>query len=230
MLRNTGFLVLVVLLLVSIAACAAPPTAPTTTAVVKSAATAIAVASPTLAAAATVGAAAASTVTAAVPTAIAGATSLAASPTPAAAATKPAASATGTPGAGGTSSGPSAPSATTVKVAQSASLGNILVDANGMTLYTFKNDQPGVSNCTGNCATTWPPLTVPSGTQPTAPSGVPGRLATIQRSDGGTQVTYDGMPLYRYAPDTKPGDTIGQGVGNVWFVVVIGGAGATPAR
>ncbi len=149
----------------------------------------------------------------------AGATVAPATPTPApAAATKP---------AGG---GVGPPQTATVLIGQISTLGDVLVDANGMTLYTWRNDAPGVSNCTGNCATNWPPLTVPSGTQPTAGSGVPGTLGTIQRSDGTTQVTWNNQPLYRYSQDVNPGDANGQGFANVWYVVQVSGAGATPVR
>ncbi|MCL5025755.1 MAG: hypothetical protein M1531_04575 [Chloroflexi bacterium] len=114
---------------------------------------------------------------------------------------------------------PTTSAAATVQVAQNATLGSILVDSSGMTLYIFKNDTPGQSNCNDGCAQLWPPLTVPAGTQPTAATGIPGKLATIARQDGSTQVTYDNAPLYHYSGDSKAGDTNGQGIGNVWFVV-----------
>ncbi|HXG36178.1 MAG TPA: hypothetical protein VNL15_04350 [Dehalococcoidia bacterium] len=115
------------------------------------------------------------------------------------------------------------PAATAVTVASRShpQLGTILTDAQGKTLYTFTPDPPNGSACTGDCAQRWPPLTLRSGT-PTASSGVTGRLGTIQRTDGSTQVTYDGKPLYYFAADAAPGDANGQGVGNVWFVVKLG--------
>jgi D-xylose transport system substrate-binding protein len=117
----------------------------------------------------------------------------------------------------------------TVQTAQNATLGEILVNDQGMTLYTFKNDTPGVSNCTDACAQLWPPLTVPAGEQPTLASGVPGSLGTITRSDGSTQVTYNDMPLYTFAQDTQPGDTQGQGFRNLWYVVSVSApAAASP--
>jgi predicted lipoprotein with Yx(FWY)xxD motif len=107
----------------------------------------------------------------------------------------------------------------TVMVASNATLGSILVDAKGMTLYTFANDTANTSNCTGSCAAAWPPLTVAQGTTPTAGPGVTGTLGVIQRADGTYQVTLDGKPLYYFAKDTKPGDTTGQGLNNLWYVV-----------
>ena len=100
----------------------------------------------------------------------------------------------------------------------SPSLGNYLVDDKGMTLYTFKNDTSGASNCTGNCATLWPPLSAQ--VAPTGDTGVTGTFALITRADGTMQVTYNGMPLYYYSGDKAAGDTTGQGVGGVWAVAV----------
>ena len=117
----------------------------------------------------------------------------------------------------------------TVMVASNQTLGSILVDAKGMTLYVFTKDTANTSNCSGGCATAWPPLTVPAGVTPTAGSGVQGTLGTIQRSDGSYQVTINGMPLYYFAQDTKAGDTDGQGVQSVWYVVGATGAAEIPA-
>lgn len=102
-----------------------------------------------------------------------------------------------------------------VAVAQNPTLGAILTDSSGRTLYVFKNDAPGTSNCNGNCATTWPPLAAPSTTLTSGP-GATGALAAITRGDGNRQVTYKGAPLYRYSNDSAPGDTKGQGIGGVW--------------
>ena len=82
------------------------------------------------------------------------------------------------------------------------------------------------SKCTGSCATFWPPVKGPA----TAMSGVTGTLATITRSDGTTQATYDGHPLYTYAADTAPGQAKGNGLnasGGVWHEMTV--SGATPA-
>ncbi len=132
--------------------------------------------------------------------------------------------------AGSTSAAQSGPSSGEVVKVRDSSLGKILSDGAGMTLYTFKNDAPGSgkSACTGACATAWPPLTT-SATTIAAPAGVTGALATITRDDGKMQATYQGQPLYHYAADSAPGDTKGNGVGGVWSVVLIQAAGgATP--
>jgi len=97
-------------------------------------------------------------------------------------------------------------------------LGSVLVDAEGKTLYVFDNDQGSTSSCEGGCATTWPPLATEG--EPTAGDGVDAELlGTTERSDGTTQVTYDGHPLYTYNADTAAGDTNGQGVGGIWWVM-----------
>jgi len=100
-------------------------------------------------------------------------------------------------------------------------LGTFLVATNGMTLYKYTRDAANVSNCTGQCAAVWPPYTV-SGSDAASlagATGINGQLGTIKRADGSMQVTYNGMPLYFYAKDKNPGDTTGQNVGGVWFVV-----------
>ena len=108
--------------------------------------------------------------------------------------------------------GPGGGAGSTVSV-KSIGGSNILVDgASGMTLYIFANDtaNSGKSACSGGCATTWPPLTVSSGTTPTAGSGAGGKLGTITRDDGTIQVTYNGLPLHHYSGDSAPGDTNGN--------------------
>ena len=106
----------------------------------------------------------------------------------------------------------------TLAVATDAKLGQILVDGEGRTLYRFTKDVNGTIACTGNCATTWPPFVV-TGTPPEAPAGG-GTVATVDRPDGGgTQVTFNGAPLYRYSGDTKAGDTNGDGFLNgAWHI------------
>jgi predicted lipoprotein with Yx(FWY)xxD motif len=106
----------------------------------------------------------------------------------------------------------------TVDLGNKSTLGNFLVDSKGMTLYMFTKDTAGVSNCSGGCTVNWPPL-LTTGT-PGAGSGVDAsKLGTITRSDGSKQVTYNNEPLYYFAGDKNPGDTTGQGVGSVWYVV-----------
>lgn len=111
-------------------------------------------------------------------------------------------------------------------VAANSKLGNILVDAKGMTLYVFGADTVGVSNCTGACLPNWPPLTA-SADGPVAGPGVTGSLGVVTRPDGIRQVTRDGMPLYTFAFDRQPGDTNGQGLnefGGIWTAAAAGGA------
>lgn len=113
--------------------------------------------------------------------------------------------------------------AVAVESATSPNLGTYLTGANGLTLYTHAGDGPTASTCTGDCATAWPPLIVATGGQPTAGAGVTGKLTTLTRTDGSSQVAYEGLPLYFWQGDTKPGDTTGDGV-NGFAVAKVGGA------
>jgi predicted lipoprotein with Yx(FWY)xxD motif len=117
------------------------------------------------------------------------------------------------------SSGSSATGPATFAIADNPKLGKILVDSKGMTLYTFKKDAPGKSNCTGGCLENWPPLLISSGS-PVAGPGVTGKVGQITRTDNGIQVTYNDLPLYNFAGDKAPGDANGQGIGNAWFAAV----------
>jgi predicted lipoprotein with Yx(FWY)xxD motif len=115
---------------------------------------------------------------------------------------------------------PSGPAS--VGVSQNASLGSFLADSKGMTLYLYTVDTPNTSNCYGPCAVAWPPL-LTSGA-PVAGTGVTASLlGTTTRTDGSTQVTYNGWPLYYFATDKAPGDTTGENVQNVWFVITPAG-------
>lgn len=133
------------------------------------------------------------------------------------------ASSTASPGAASASPSPATASsmqagaAVDLKTASSAA-GSIVVDAKGMSLYFFTKDtkDSGTSACTGSCLVQWPPLTTASGSP--AAEGVTGALGTINTPDGKKQVTLNGMPLYYFAKDTKPGDILGQGVGGVWYL------------
>lgn len=100
-----------------------------------------------------------------------------------------------------------------------STLGSYLSAYNGMTLYTYSPDKPGVSNCTGTCAANWPPYTVASAADINIPASITGKVSTIVRTDGTLQVTYNDAPVYFYIKDTAPGQTNGQGVGGVWYVV-----------
>jgi len=108
-------------------------------------------------------------------------------------------------------------------------LGTYLVDAKGRTLYLFEKDTGRKSTCSGACATVWPPLTTKE--RPEAEGAAKAsKLSTSRRADGTKQVVYNGHPLYRFAPDTKAGQTKGQGVngfGALWYVVSPSGKAIT---
>jgi predicted lipoprotein with Yx(FWY)xxD motif len=103
----------------------------------------------------------------------------------------------------------------------STSLGNVLVDSQGRTIYLFQKDSGTRSACSGGCAAAWPPVRT-SG-KPTIGSGLTAsKVGTTPRSDGKPQVTYNGHPLYLFANDQSAGDTNGQGVnafGAAWYVM-----------
>jgi predicted lipoprotein with Yx(FWY)xxD motif len=111
-------------------------------------------------------------------------------------------------------------SATKVGTA-SSSLGQILVDSHGRTLYLFAKDKKGKSACSGACAAYWPPLLASA--KPHAVAGVKASLlGRTRRADGRMQVTYRHHPLYRYAGDTSKGQIGGQGLndfGGYWWVL-----------
>ncbi len=113
--------------------------------------------------------------------------------------------------------GPADAATLAVKMADST-LGSILVDGKGMTLYMYTKDTQGskASVCSGGCLAAWPAL---SGA-PTKGAGVDDtKLGSFTRADGTVQATYNGWPLYYFAKDTKPGDVAGQNVGSVWYVL-----------
>jgi predicted lipoprotein with Yx(FWY)xxD motif len=108
----------------------------------------------------------------------------------------------------------------------SSDLGDILVDTEGMTLYVFDSDTDENSTCYDDCEANWPPLTG----EATAGDGVDeSLLGTSEREDGTTQVTYAGKPVYYFAGDQAAGDTNGQAVGDVWWVVGPDGEAITDA-
>ncbi len=99
---------------------------------------------------------------------------------------------------------------------------SVLANARGFTLYSFAPDTPTKSVCNGSCAAYWPPVKGPV----TAGAGVTGRLGTIKRSDGSTQATYDGHPLYTYVGDSAPGQAHGNALnlnGGLWHEVPTAG-------
>lgn len=100
----------------------------------------------------------------------------------------------------------------------SSILGQELTANNGMTLYYSAADSSNVSNCTGSCASSWPPYTVAAGTRVAAATGLTGKVGTINRADGTSQVTYNNKPLYFWTGDAKAGDTTGNMV-NGFYVV-----------
>jgi predicted lipoprotein with Yx(FWY)xxD motif len=131
----------------------------------------------------------------------------------------PASTATSSSAAAGVSSGASG----TALVSRTINGTQVLVNSAGYTLYWFAPDTSTTSKCTGSCVTYWPPVKGPA----TAGSGVTGTLGTITRSDGTTQATYDGHPLYTYVGDHAPGQTNGNGLnlsGGVWHEVAVSGA------
>ena len=107
----------------------------------------------------------------------------------------------------------------TVSVATDPKLGKILVDGKGMTLYMYTKDTPDKSNCTGGCLAAWPPLLTSGSPKLGDWRGYASLVGSAKMADGKMIVTYNKMPLYYYAKDTKAGDVVGQNVGGVWFVV-----------
>jgi predicted lipoprotein with Yx(FWY)xxD motif len=103
---------------------------------------------------------------------------------------------------------------TAVKIADTTK-GKVLVNTDGMTLYTFdRDDNSGTSNCNGKCAVNWPPLAA-------AADGIKaGDWSVVVRNDGSKQWAYKGKPLYTWMDDKRPGDTDGDGRNNVWHVAV----------
>ena len=132
-------------------------------------------------------------------------------------------------GGGGRNASAATPTTTTGQTATvgiaKTDLGSILVNSDGHTLYVFQKDSGTMSSCSGPCSMEWPALTVNG--KPTAGTGVnAGMLGTSQRSDGGTQVTYSGHPLYTFEGDSSSGDTNGQGLtdfGGAWHVLSASG-------
>ena len=114
--------------------------------------------------------------------------------------------------------------------------GPVLVNSSGMTLYYMKGETASTIICTGSCAANWPPFLLPSGkTTVVGASGVNGTFGAVKRPDGGTQVVFDGHPLYLWVGDKSAGQATGQGIEN--FVVATasgmggsGGSGSTGGK
>ena len=129
-------------------------------------------------------------------------------------------------GSGSGSTGTSSPAAATTGNLKTTTIGGatVLTNAKGFTLYSFAPDTSTKSNCNGTCAQFWPPVKGPA-----TASGVKGTFGTIKRSDGSTQATFDGHPLYTFAADTAPGQAKGNGLneqGGVWHEITTSGAAA----
>jgi predicted lipoprotein with Yx(FWY)xxD motif len=122
-------------------------------------------------------------------------------------------------------------SAGAVVTTRKTSLGTIVVDARGRTLYMFMKDKRNKSACSGACATNWPPLVTSA--KPTAGAGAKSSLlGTTKRSDGHLQATYNGHPLYRFLLDGKAGQTKGEGIsafGGMWYAVSPSGTKVMPS-
>lgn len=98
-----------------------------------------------------------------------------------------------------------------------AALGTYLVDSSGMTLYYFTKDAPGKSNATAAIIANWPPLSTGAFIVPSTLNA--SDFGTITRDDGTKQATYKGWPLYHFIQDQVSGDTKGQGLNGIWFVI-----------
>ena len=127
-----------------------------------------------------------------------------------------------TPGYGATASNaPTRSGAASSVSTKTSSLGTILVDANGRTLYLWDADHGSTSTCTAACAQAWPPLTTTATPKATGAAKT-ALLGTTKRADGSREVTYAGHPLYTFAGDSQPGQTTGEGsngFGAPWWVV-----------
>jgi predicted lipoprotein with Yx(FWY)xxD motif len=119
--------------------------------------------------------------------------------------------------------------AATIGAEKVGSLGRILVDSKGRTIYLFEKDTGPTSTCTGDCSVDWPPVTVNG--KPTVGSGLQAsKVGTAKRSDGQTQATYNRHPLYLFEGDTSAGDANGEGLdafGAAWYVLSPSGTAVT---
>lgn len=104
-----------------------------------------------------------------------------------------------------------------VKIVEAAGVGKYLTDAEGMTLYWFKMDSPNKSACTGDCVGNWPLFFRAKVAPP--PGLTADEFGTITREDGGKQTTFRGYPLYYYKGDSKAGESKGNNMMDIWFLV-----------
>jgi predicted lipoprotein with Yx(FWY)xxD motif len=140
--------------------------------------------------------------------------------------------------AGGTGNGQqAAASGITVSARTVAGVGTVLTGQSGKTLYSPQQEAGGVIKCTASCLSFWFPVTVGKGAAPRAASSVTGTLGTIQRPDGGSQLTYDGKPLYTFRLDTGPGQLHGNNYSDqfgsqsfTWHAITASGGAATSGQ
>jgi predicted lipoprotein with Yx(FWY)xxD motif len=132
-------------------------------------------------------------------------------------------------GGGSDSSSAAAGSGETVSVADVGGVGAVLVDSHGDALYSPDQEAGGTVLCTDACASVWVPLTLSSGSEPSGPPQVSGKLGIVTRPDGSRQVTYAGKPLYTFVEDSGPrtvrGDDASDSFGGTsftWHVVATG--------
>jgi predicted lipoprotein with Yx(FWY)xxD motif len=135
-------------------------------------------------------------------------------------------SSSGTSSGTSSSSGSSTPAAATAVGLKTAQIGGVtvLTNGHGFTLYTFAPDTSTTSNCNGTCAQNWPPVKGPA-----TATGVTGAFATIKRSDGSTQLTFHGHPLYTFVGDKSPGQASGNDInafGGLWHETPASGSAA----
>ena len=136
-----------------------------------------------------------------------------------------------TGGSGGSASPAAAAGGGTVITTKSGSAGSFLTDGSGRAVYLWAKDSMNKSECSGACASAWPPVTA-NGSVTASGGAKASDLGTISRSDGSKQVTYDGHPLYYFAGDSGPGQVSGQGsdgFGAKWWLVAPSGTQITAA-
>jgi predicted lipoprotein with Yx(FWY)xxD motif len=148
-----------------------------------------------------------------------------------------AACSSGATGASGGSSTPPAPTTTSSSAGTTSadlsttrsSLGSIVVDGKGRTVYLFTQDtnNPARSNCETGCDSVWSPVMAPSSGTPTLSGVDSSKVGVLTRSDGSKQLTLNGWPLYEYEGDSAAGDVKGENVQGSWFAVTPQGTKAT---